>query len=198
MWNTALKRWITLAGIAVLVSLAPKHGCYAQKSDTTLAQESTIDTVETDTVEQEHSPGKAALLSAALPGLGQIYNCKVWKVPIIYAGAGVIYYAYDFNASHYEEYKTAFTRFVNGNIQEYNGITNREVLKRAKDYYRRYRDMNILIMAGLYLAQIIDATVDAYMFNFDVSENITLRFQSTPLRLKKYHVVPGIKCSINF
>ena len=198
MWKTVFKRGIALTGIVMVVFLILKERCYAQQTDTTQIGRESPDSAQTDTVGQEHSPGKAALLSAALPGLGQIYNNKIWKVPIIYAGAGVIYYAYDFNATHYNEYKTAFTRFVNGKIQEYNGITNREVLKRAKDYYRRYRDMNLLIMTGLYLVQIIDATVDAYMFNFDVSEDIAFRLRSVPLRMKNYRVVPGIKCSIDF
>lgn len=193
MWKTDLKRWIGVAGITILIFIAPQKDSYSQESDTNATQEAPV-----DTLAREQSPRKAALLSATLPGMGQIYNNKIWKVPIIYIGAGVIYYAYDFNATHYDEYKTAFTRFVNGDIQEYNGITSKKGLKRAKDYYRRYRDMNLLIMAGWYLVQIIDATVDAYMFNFDVSEDISLRFQPTPVHSKNYYVVPGIKCSINF
>ena len=193
MWKTDLKRWIGVAVITMLVFVVYQRDSYSQEPDTTNNQE-----ISADTLADEHSPRKAALLSASFPGIGQIYNNKIWKVPIIYVGAGVIYYAYDFNASHYEEYKTAFTKFVNNDIQEYNGITTKEGLKRAKDYYRRYRDMNILIMAGWYLVQIIDATVDAYMFNFDVGEDISLRLRPSPVHSKNYHVVPGIKFSINF
>ena len=177
----------------MLVFIAGQKYSFSQKPDTSTTQRALA-----DTLAEEHSPRKAALLSATFPGMGQIYNNKIWKIPIIYAGAGVIYYAYDFNASHYDEYKSAFTRFLNGEIQEYNGITTKEGLKRAKDYYRRYRDMNILIMAGWYLVQIIDATVDAYMFNFDVSEDLSMRFQPSSIRSNNYHVVPGIKFSINF
>ncbi|MGM0530619.1 MAG: DUF5683 domain-containing protein [Bacteroidota bacterium] len=192
MWKTDLKRWIGVASIIMLAFFAGQSVSYSQEPDTTNQE------TPADTLAEEYSPRKAALLSVAFPGMGQIYNNKIWKVPIIYVGAGVIYYAYDFNASYYEEYKTAFTRFVNNEIQEYNGITSEEGLKRAKDYYRRYRDMNILIMAGWYLVQIIDATVDAYMFNFDVNEDISLNLRPTPVHSKNYHVVPGIKFSINF
>lgn len=193
MWKTNLKNGIARKGFVLCFLIAIQCNGYAQRPDTISGQESP-----SDTLEIEHSPGKAALLSAALPGLGQIYNRKVWKVPIIYVGAGVIYYAYDFNAGYYDEYKSAFTRFVNGKIQEYNGITNQEVLKRAKDYYRRYRDLNLLLMAGLYLVQIIDATVDAYMLDFDVSEEITLKLQPSPIYIKNYPAFAGLKCSIHF
>ncbi|MFW5944846.1 MAG: DUF5683 domain-containing protein [Bacteroidota bacterium] len=167
--------------------------CFSQEPDTTTAQQ-----IPEDTLAEEHSPRKAAMLSATLPGMGQVYNKKIWKVPIIYIGAGVIYYAYDFNAEHYEEYKNAFTRFAGNEITEYKGITTKEGLKRAKDYYRRYRDMNILIMAGWYLVQVIDATVDAYMFNFDVSEDISLQLKPASIPSANYHTVPGIKFSISF
>lgn len=199
MWKKGLIRWVGIAAFTMLVFFAAQRVCYSQEADTTITQDSTvIQEAPADTLAEEHSPRKAALLSATLPGMGQIYNNKIWKVPLVYIGAGVIYYAYDFNASHYEEYKSAFTRFVNGEIQEYNGITTKEGLQRAKDYYRRFRDMNLLIMAGWYLVQIIDATVDAHMFNFDVSENISMRFQPSPIHSKNYRVVPGIKFSINF
>jgi len=193
LWKTDLKKWIGVAIIIMLFSIAGQSVSYSQEPDTTTAQETPA-----DTLDNEYSPRKAALLSAAFPGMGQVYNNKIWKVPIVYVGVGVIYYAYDFNATYYEEYKTAFTRFTNGEIQEYKGITSKEGLKRAKDYYRRYRDMNILIMAGWYLVQIIDATVDAYMFNFDVSEDLSLNIRPTPIQSKNYHVVPGIKFSVNF
>ncbi|MEF8983368.1 MAG: DUF5683 domain-containing protein [Bacteroidales bacterium] len=193
MWKTDLKKWIGVAIIIMLFSIAGQSVSYSQEPDTTTAQETPA-----DTLDNEYSPRKAALLSAAFPGMGQVYNNKIWKVPIVYVGVGVIYYAYDFNATFYEEYKTAFTRFANGEIQEYKGITSEEGLKRAKDYYRRNRDMNVLIMAGWYLVQIIDATVDAYMFNFDVSEDLSLNIRPTPIQSKNYHVVPGIKFSVNF
>jgi len=193
LWETNLKNGIARTGFVLFFLIVTQCNCYAQRHDTISGQESP-----SDTLEIEHSPGKAALLSAALPGLGQIYNRKVWKVPIIYVGAGAIYYAYDFNAGYYDEYKSAFTSFVNGKIQEYNGITNQEVLKRAKNYYRRYRDLNLLLMAGLYLVQIIDATVDAYMLDFDVSEEITLKLQPSPIYIKNYPAFAGLKCSIHF
>jgi hypothetical protein len=190
-----------VAGFALLILLISQITCHSQETDTISAQQSdTLIAQETsaDTLTEEHSPAKAALLAAALPGLGQIYNNKIWKVPLVYIGAGIIYYAYDFNSRHYDEYKTAYSRFINGQIDEYNGITTEEGLKRAKDYYRRYRDLNILLFAGMYLLQIIDATVDAYLFNFDVSEDITMNLSPKAVHSKTNYAIPGIKFSINF
>ena len=147
-------------------------------------------------LEQAHSPTKAALLSAVAPGVGQVYNKKYWKIPILYAGGAFVYYLYDYYSDHYNEYNNAYGAFLNDQINEYNGITTAEGLKQAKDFYRRYRDLNVIIMVGVYLANIIDATVDAYLFNFDVSRELSLR--PTTLNGKNYRRVPGVSLTVRF
>ncbi len=179
--------WIGFVVIILLLSADPG---YSQKRDTSRQAQST------HSLTEEHSPTKAALLSAALPGLGQVYNKKYWKIPILYAGGAFVYYLVDFYNGHYNEYNNAYAAFLNNKIDEYNGITSEEGLKRAKDFYRRYRDLNIIIMAGVYLANIIDATVDAYLFNFDVSRNLSL--QPTTLPAKKFQRVPAVSITVRF
>lgn len=166
---------------------------YTQTSDTIQPKQ--------DTLAQnylEHSPKKAAWMSALLPGLGQIYNNKIWKVPLIYGGAGIIYYFYDMNASLYNEFKNAYTDFTNGEINQYNGYDKAKELKAAKDYYRRNRDLNLILFAALYLANILDATVDAHLYNFDVSKNLSLEIKPTQINHKFEEPIPAVSCSIYF
>lgn len=145
---------------------------------------------------EEHSPTKAALLSAVTPGLGQVYNQKYWKIPILYAGGAFVYYLYDYYNNRYNEYTNAYNSFINNKISEYNGITTEEGLKQAKDFYRRYRDLNTIILVGVYLVNIVDATVDAYLFNFDVSKDLSLRPAS--LNGINNRRVPGVSLTIRF
>ncbi len=147
----------------------------------TLEIEGTI--VETDTIkekkEHKHSPGKAAMLSATFPGLGQIYNKKIWKVPIVYAGLGAAVYAINFNNTEYQKFRKAYTYRVDGNpntiddFPEYSG----DVLKRAMDFYRRNLEISYIAAGIVYVLNILDATVDAHLFYFDVSEDLSLNIR---------------------
>jgi len=174
----------------LVVFLLVHHTGLSQKPDTTFQRK------KTSQVTREQSPTKAALLSAAMPGLGQVYNKKYWKIPILYAGGAFVYYLYDFYSENYNDYNNAYSAFLNGRIDQYNGLSTEEQLKAAKDFYRRYRDLNIIIMVGVYLVNIVDATVDAYLFNFDVSPDLSLR--PTTLSTEKYRKVPGISLTFRF
>lgn len=149
-----------------------------------------------EVTKEEHSPTKAALLSAVTPGLGQVYNRKYWKIPILYAGGAFVYYLYDYYNDRFNEYSNAYNSFINNKITEYNGITTEEGLKQAKDFYRRYRDLNTIILVGVYLVNIVDATVDAYLFNFDVSKDLSLR--PATLNGINNRRVPGVSLTIRF
>mgnify|MGYP006281863849 CR=1 FL=1 len=184
------KSIVWLVGMLVVVLLV-HHTGFSQKPDTTFQQKQT-----SQITREDHSPTKAALLSAAMPGLGQVYNKKYWKIPILYAGGAFVYYLYDFYSENYNEYNNAYAAFLNGRIDQYNGLNTEEQLKAAKDFYRRYRDLNVIIMVGVYLVNIVDATVDAYLFNFDVSPELSLR--PTTLATEKYHHVPGISLTFRF
>ncbi|MBS3807261.1 MAG: hypothetical protein KGY60_07140 [Bacteroidales bacterium] len=180
---------VWIGGMLVVVLLIHNTG-FSQKPDTTLQRK------QTSQITREHSPTKAALLSAAMPGLGQVYNKKYWKIPILYAGGAFVYYLYDFYSENYNEYNNAYAAFLSGKINQYNGLSTEEQLKAAKDFYRRYRDLNVIIMVGVYLVNIVDATVDAYLFNFDVSPDLSLR--PTTLATEKYHHVPGVSLTFRF
>jgi len=181
---------LTIGGVLIIVLLVPVKG-FSQKPDTSFQS-----TRNKPRVQRAHSPTKAALFSAVLPGMGQVYNKKYWKVPIIYAGGGFVYYLYDYYNRNYNNFSNAYSAFLNEKIDEYRNLTTEESLKAAKDFYRRYRDLNVIIMVGVYLANIIDATVDAYLFNFDVSRDLSLR--PAAIRSGNYHTVPGLRLTYQF
>lgn len=126
-----------------------------------------------DTLQRD--PQKAALYAAVLPGLGQIYNRKYWKLPIVYAGFGTFAYFIDRNSRYYKDLKQ---KLIDPDYQlkyfEGDNLTTDQIT-RGMDLYKRWRDLSIIGTAGFYVLQIIDATVDAYLFDWDVGEDISLR-----------------------
>jgi hypothetical protein len=140
-----------------------------------------VDTVES--VKRMHSPIKATMLSATVPGLGQIYNGRTWKVPIIYAGYAGIAYALNFNNTYYQRYRRAWIADIDGNpntVSEFPYISTDRLL-RATNYYRRNLELTYIIAAALYVLNILDATVDAHLLDFDVGEDLTLNIRPTIL-----------------
>ena len=134
-------------------------------------------------VPQKHNPKKAAIYSAVLPGLGQAYNKKYWKIPIVYAGIGTIFYIADMNGDSYRDYRKAFD-YKTGTIadadKEIISIANkysRENLITLRDYYRRNMELSWIIMALWYGINIIDATVDAHFFEYDIGDDLTLKIE---------------------
>ncbi|HKI90046.1 MAG TPA: DUF5683 domain-containing protein, partial [Draconibacterium sp.] len=145
---------------------------------------------ETD-LESVHSPKKATLYSAILPGLGQAYNKKYWKIPLVYIGFGAIGYFIKWNNDNYQINKKAYHDLTDNDPDtkfyetltafQYYDLNNptseanfKDGLNKRQEYYRRNRDMLIISMAGFYGLQIIDASVDAHLFNFDMSDDLTL------------------------
>ncbi|MFP4018452.1 MAG: DUF5683 domain-containing protein [Bacteroidales bacterium] len=153
-----------------------------------------------DTTENQiaHSPKKAALLSASFPGLGQIYNKKYWKVPIIYAIEGYFYYRFDYYAGRYNEYASAYADITGGKIEEFENRSNEEDIKKIRNIYRRNRDLYVILMAGVYLANILDASVDAYLFEFDVGENLGMSVHPTAIPTEMSRPVFGFQLSFKF
>ncbi len=127
------------------------------------------------------NPRKAAILSAILPGLGQVYNKKYWKVPIVYVGFGTFAYFIRFNQKGYDKWKLAYLDIQDDGVLDmdlgYDFPLTIEQIERTKNSYKRYRDLSIIGTAGFYILQIIDATVDAYLFDWDVSDNISLKIE---------------------
>jgi hypothetical protein len=144
-----------------------------------------------------HSPRKASIYAAVLPGLGQIYNHKYWKVPIVYAGFGGLIYGIIYEANGYTKYKTLYIEMLDNNLNEKDGVTIRQA-EVYKDFHRRWRDLFSIATAGFYVLQIIDATVDAHLINYDISEDITLVIDPTILSCNGIYNSVGIKCCLSF
>lgn len=134
-------------------------------------------------------PSKAAFYSAILPGLGQAYNKKYWKIPIVVGAITTGILVYDFNNNQYNRYRDAFKRRLAGfKDDEFYGtgtspaISN-DALIRAQRQFRRNRDIATLVTVGIYVLNIIDANVDAHLLQFNVDENLALRphFQYNPM-----------------
>ncbi|NQY11637.1 MAG: hypothetical protein HRT71_19235 [Flavobacteriales bacterium] len=128
---------------------------------------------------REHSPKAAAIMSGVLPGLGQIYNKKYLKPPIIYAGFGVLIHFANVNNTDYQNYKLAYSDRLAGitcdpNESDYCDDTI-DQLRALKDQSRQLRDLDFILMAGLYILNIVDATVDAHLFDFDMSDDLSLK-----------------------
>lgn len=143
----------------------------AQDPDYQLAE---ADTILVDSVIIDHPPRKAALYSAVLPGMGQIYNKKYWKLPLVYAGIGGLGYAAIWNSREYDYYFDLYKFMTDNGYQEWEGRTFREV-EWYKNTHLRYKNLFIILTVGFYVLQIVDATVDAHLIDFDISENLSMR-----------------------
>jgi hypothetical protein len=128
----------------------------------------------------KHSPKKAAWFSAIIPGLGQIYNRKYWKLPIVYVGFGVIgYLGYNYNlkANRYKSTYLVRSGIDPGKTDYYPQILNKDVLYQNFTYYRRNFELTCIFGSLFYVLNIIDASVDAHLYKFDISEDLSLRIE---------------------
>ncbi|MCL6217753.1 DUF5683 domain-containing protein [Zunongwangia pacifica] len=121
------------------------------------------------------APAKAAFYSAILPGLGQIYNGRIWKVPLVYAGIGIPVYFYIDNDKQYDRYRSAYKQRLAGKEDEFAGKISDEGLRNAQELYQRNKEISILVAIGFYALNIIDANVDAHLQQFNVSDDLSLK-----------------------
>ena len=176
---------------AILFANKTYAGLYAQQGDS-------INTKKKETL---HSPKKAAAMSAILPGLGQVYNKKYWKAPIIYAGLIGLGYAVKYNNDNFQTYRKAYVYRVDNKpetIDQYEGRYSDDNLNTLQSYFQRNRDLSIVGCAAFYVINIIDATVDAHLFTFDVSDDLTLKIQPTTLAFTNTGAVPAITLRISY
>lgn len=148
-----------------------------------------------------HSPRKAALYSAILPGLGQAYNKEYWKIPLVYAAIGTCTGFFIFNMKEYKRYRDAYRiRMLNNPDihDEFETIYPRtypaEAIKVIRDQYRQYVDLSVLFFVLSYGLNIIDATVFAHLRSFDVSNDLTLRVSPTIINNRTLGI--GVNISI--
>jgi hypothetical protein len=152
---------------------------------------------------KEHSPTKATIMSACLPGLGQAYNKKYWKIPIVYAGFGIMTYFIYTNADEYINYKCAYIESSQGTMNgSYSDLVQRysaEDLLSTREYYRRNLEISILLTVVWYALNILDATVDAHLYTFNITENLTMKVE--PALLPSgigYKPAGGMKICLKF
>ena len=183
----------------LLVYFIPGKDLYAQSDTTRVRKEKKV---------RISNPTKATMLAAAFPGLGQIYNRKAWKIPVVYAGFAAVGYSIYFNSSYHVKYFEAY-RDVTDDIPETQSYNFREFgvppeefdralgsgsfnpstedwvktqLLNGVDYYRRYRDLSYVGVAVWYLITMLDANVDASLADYDVSENLKVTVEPVPIQ----------------
>jgi len=121
------------------------------------------------------TPAKAAFYSAILPGLGQAYNKKYWKIPFVYGSIGVSMYYYLDSQKKYNLYRDAYKRRLEGfTDDEFSYLDNSRLIAGQK-FYQRNRDLSALFVVGFYILNIIDANVDASLIQFNVNENLSFK-----------------------
>lgn len=160
---------------------------------------------------------RAMWLAIVLPGAGQIYNRKYWKLPIIYGGFAGCAYALSWNGKMYKDYSQAYLDIMDSNPNtksyedllppnaQYNEEQLKNTLKRRKDSFRRFRDLSIFAFIGVYLISIIDAYVDAELSNFDISPDLSMKLEPTVIdnnsqfRSNSYkNKSVGLQCVLRF
>lgn len=151
---------------------------FAQSQDTlTVEQEKVLvlkDTTNTMGNYDPLAPSRAAFYSAVLPGLGQAYNKKYWKIPLVYAGIGTGVYFYSTNTKDYNRFRDAYKRRLAGfEDDEFQGVSTDRLIDAQKTASRN-RDVSIIVSLVFYMLNIIDANVDAHLRQFNVSEDLTL------------------------
>lgn len=174
-------------------SLPVKHTDTIIKKNDSLAQKHVADTA-THKAKKKHDPGKASLYSAILPGLGQIYNKKYWKLPLVYAAIGIPAYTYSYNRSWYKKCQYALAVVVNNTtadhpsgldsinrvdpkLQSFVTYGNATSLKNYRDEFRRDQDYSVLFILLFWGLNIVDATVDAHLKDFNVNSDLSFRIQ---------------------
>lgn len=188
---------IKLLGILISLFIIGVQQVCAEKDSLIVVGGEEVNSV--SEIEKLHSPHKATLYSAILPGLGQAYNRKYWKIPIIYAGLAASVYYISFNTENYNLYKKAYRDFIiqdpaNRSYEEI--ITEKlhmepeeimssasnvqwfqSALQKKKTYYKRNRDFSYIILIGVYVLNLIDSSVDAHFYDYDISDDLSMQLQ---------------------
>lgn len=209
-----LKRYLLLFLIGWLITFFDQSIITAQKP---VVQK--VDTVDFAQLNKKYrSPHKATFYAVIFPGGGQIYNRKYWKLPILYAGMGALIYGISWNTQYYNKYKNAYHDFVindpaNTRYTEFipSTLTYEDVvygdkhdwfesaLQNKYKFYRKQRDMCYMGLIAVYAASIVDATVDAHLMTFDISEELSLNVQPTFINgTSMFSGTPGLHLSLNF
>ena len=162
-------------------------------------------------------PKRALWLALVIPGGGQIYNRKYWKLPLVYGGFLGCLYAMNWNNTMYKDYSQAYLDLTDNDpgTQSYNQFMHlgmqitdsnkdryKDLFKKRKDRYRRWRDMSFFVLVGVYALSVVDAYVDAELSVFDISKDLSLRIEPTILDTHTSNNpldgAVGVQCSVRF
>lgn len=221
--------------IATVMALMPASAAAQQKADSIAAVSTMQDTLKLTTMAADSiklpkkrdwstwrpNAKRAMWLAIVLPGAGQIYNRKYWKLPIIYGGFVGCAYALRWNNMMYKDYSQAYMDLMDNdpNTQSYNKFlylgnqidnSNKEyyqkLFKNRKDRYRKWRDMSVFAMVGVYLISVVDAYVDASLSEFDISRDLSMKVSPAVIKERSewtsYNPLNssavGLQCSLTF
>jgi hypothetical protein len=177
----------------ILISIIGTHS-YAQLSTNNQTVSQTIkDSIQPDTAQsivlkRAHSPRTAWYLSAVVPGAGQVFNHKLWKVPIIYGGFAYGFYVYYTLNNYYNTYYNPYHKYAHHYTDNYLSIpdTNFNIkgitlslaqVQEQKNYYRKNRDLSIILLSAWYVLNVVDACVDAYFFDYNMSDKLSVNIK---------------------
>lgn len=158
--------------IALLLFIVGNPTVFAQiKTEAVLVAKDTLKSNDIDPL----TPAKAAFYSAVLPGLGQAYNKKYWKIPLVYGAIGTSLYFYIDNNKKYHQYRDAYKSRLEGYTTDDLAFLDNNRLIAGQKFYQRNRDLSALFVLAFYALNIIDANVDAALIQFNVDENLSIR-----------------------
>lgn len=158
--------------IGLLLFFIGNNAVFSQeKNDVPLKAKATLKSIDIDPL----TPAKAAFYSAILPGLGQAYNKKYWKIPLVYGAIGTSLYFYIDSNTKYNQYRDAYKRRLEGFTDDQFSYLDKTRLISAQKFYQRNRDFSTLFVVGFYVLNIIEANVDAALTQFNVNENLSMR-----------------------
>ncbi|MGL4993211.1 MAG: DUF5683 domain-containing protein [Bacteroidales bacterium] len=213
--------------LATMLSLST-NTIFAQERKNESITELSTDTIRIDTARVASEPAqmtevtqfipdptKALWYSALFPGLGQVYNRKYWKLPILYAGFAGTVYALNWNNQYLGDYSQAYLDIMDNDplTNSYVDLIGRpqssidsqqeryaRILKQRKDYFRRNRDLSIICMVGVYLLGVVDAYVDAQLFSFDISPDLSMQLEPTIIAPTRGITSTGVglQCAFKF
>jgi hypothetical protein len=195
--------WLLLAGLTA--------GFYAaaQRKDSSGIRVTGVDSVVAKNVpldssgKKKHDPRKATLRSAILPGWGQAYNRKYWKIPIVWGALGVTGYIFNFNRVQYNKVKFAYFALINKDTGKYSLITdpalkrfveegNSYALQSYRNEYRKDIDYSVLFFLFFWALNVVDATVDGHLKDFDISDDLSLKIKPS------FYSLPTTPLGISF
>ncbi len=158
--------------ISILLLIFTSNTLFSQKTDDKFI-------IDNDSVKSKPinalAPAKAAFYSAILPGLGQAYNKKYWKIPLVYGALGIAVYSYLNSDKKYNQFRNAYKRRIEGYTDDEFSYLDQDRLVAGQKFYQRNRDLSTFFVVGIYILNIIDANVDTHLSQFNVNQNLSFR-----------------------